>query len=100
MRLEIGFVVMVGLLLTGRPAYGIGLNGELQRVNRSIRGQVLDFTNNHGHDRRIWSAALGAKRDLYVYLPPGYDGVKKYPLVIFLHGASQDEQVFLTGMVK
>jgi S-formylglutathione hydrolase FrmB len=35
-----------------------------------------------------------------VYLPPGYDPAKKYPLVIFLHGAGQDEQFFLKSLVK
>src|SRR5207253_5204684 len=48
----------------------------------------------------IWSAALCQKRDLYVYLPPGYDPAKKYPLGIFLHGATQDEQFFLGGLVE
>jgi S-formylglutathione hydrolase FrmB len=61
---------------------------------------VLDFTHNHGVDRRIWSAALCARRDLYVYVPPGYDPAKKYPLAIFLHGAGQDEQLFLKGLAK
>jgi Putative esterase len=58
-------------------------------------GQVLDFTNNHGHHRQFWSDALGEKRDLYVYLPPGYDGRKQYPLMIWLHGIVQDESGFL-----
>ena len=40
------------------------------------------------------------KRDLYVYLPPGYTPDKKYPLGIFLHGNSQDEQFFITKPVQ
>ncbi|HZZ78184.1 MAG TPA: alpha/beta hydrolase-fold protein [Gemmataceae bacterium] len=76
------------------------LRGSLTRVNRSIRGQIVDFTNNHGKDNRIWSPALCQKRDLYVYLPPDFCPTKKYPLAIFLHGAGQDEQVFLKSLVK
>src|SRR5262249_26173864 len=76
------------------------LPGALARLNRSICGQVLDFTHNHGKDRRIWSPALCEKRDLYVYLPPNYDPSKKYPLAIFLHGAGQDAQIFVKSLVK
>jgi S-formylglutathione hydrolase FrmB len=65
---------------------------ELDRLNAGLKGHVCDFTHNHGVDRRIWSPALGAKRDMYVYLPPGYDGIKQYPLMIWLHGFSQDEK--------
>ncbi len=72
---------------------------QLERVNRALHGQLLDFTHNHGSDRRIWSPALGQRRDLYVYLPPGYDPCKRYPLGIFLHGAAQDEQFFLQAQV-
>jgi S-formylglutathione hydrolase FrmB len=63
-------------------------------VNR-FHGQVLDFTYNHGSDRRIYSEALGEKRDLYVYLPPGYDASRKYPFIFWLHGIEQDEKGFL-----
>ena len=35
------------------------------------------------------------RRDLYVYLPPGFDPGKSYPAMIFLHGIAQDEQFFL-----
>ncbi|MFO0970193.1 MAG: alpha/beta hydrolase-fold protein [Gemmataceae bacterium] len=72
----------------------------LDRVNRKLHGQVLDFTHNHGCDRRIWSPALGQKRDLYVYLPPGFDPKQRYPLAIFLHGAGQDEQFFIQAQVE
>jgi enterochelin esterase-like enzyme len=64
-------------------------------INRRLHGQVVDFTHNHGADRRIWSAALGQKRDVYVYLPPGYDPAQRYPLIIALHGYAQDERAFL-----
>jgi len=67
----------------------------LTRLNRSIAGKVLDYTHNHGVDRRGWSAALGQPRDVYVYLPPGYDGKKQFPALLTLHGVGQDEQKFL-----
>jgi len=73
--------------------------GHFGRAQRRLCGQLLDFTANHGRDRRIWSAALCQRRDLYVYLPPGYDPSKKYPLAIYLHGAAQDENFFLQAQV-
>lgn len=65
---------------------------ELERLNAGLHGRILDFTRNHGADRRIWSPALGEKRDLYVYLPPMFDESKQYPMLIWLHGFSQDEK--------
>jgi S-formylglutathione hydrolase FrmB len=67
----------------------------VERINRKIAGQLLDFTVNHGCDRRLYSPALGQKRDLYIYLPPGYDGQTRFPAVLWLHGIGQDEQHFL-----
>ena len=67
----------------------------LDRLNRKLHGRVVDFTQNHGTDRRIWSPMLGRPRDLYVYLPPGYDPSVAYPLILFLHGALIDEHYFL-----
>jgi hypothetical protein len=69
--------------------------GRLDRLNRTLAGQVLDFTHNHGTDRRIYSPALDQKRDLYVYLPPGYDGRTQFPVMMWLHGIGQDEKDFL-----
>lgn len=77
-----------------------GLPPNLRRINACLHGQVLDFTHNHGHDNRIWSAALCEKRDLYVLLPPCYDPRRQYPLAIYLHGAAQDEQFFLKNVAK
>ncbi len=99
------FAVALGVALTlacqsAHATHFFGLRGELARANRGLSGRVIDFTNNHGADRRIWSPALGARRDLYVYVPPGYDPAKKYPLGIFLHGAGQDERFFLKSLVK
>ena len=69
--------------------------GGLDRVNRHLAGRLLDFTDNHGTDRRPWAPALGDRRSLYVYLPPGYDGRTPFPAALWLHGAGQDEQSFL-----
>lgn len=67
----------------------------LDHLNRKLCGRVVDYTHNHGADRRIYSTILGRPRDLYVYLPPGYDPSIAYPLILFLHGADVDEHDFL-----
>jgi S-formylglutathione hydrolase FrmB len=72
---------------------------DLERVNRRIQGQVVDHTDNHGADRRIWSTALHAKHNLYIYLPPGFDPQQRYPFMIWLHGFAQDERSFLKDVV-
>jgi S-formylglutathione hydrolase FrmB len=64
-------------------------------VNKCLKGRIVDYTANHGQDNRIWSPALLQKRDLYVYLPPGYDPSCQYPIIVLLHGFGQDEQVLL-----
>lgn len=69
---------------------------DLKHLNRHLKGQVHDYTANHGQDARILSAALGQRRNLYVYVPPGYSADKRYPLVIWLHGLAQDETSFLS----
>jgi S-formylglutathione hydrolase FrmB len=79
-------------LLVHRP-------GELDQVNRRLKGHVLDYTFNHGTDRRIYSPSLCDRRDLYVYLPPCYDPQQQYPLAMYLHGFGQDERSFL-GLVE
>lgn len=73
---------------------------ELDRVNRRLRGHVVDYTHNHGKDNRIWSPSLRALRDMYVYLPPGYDSHQRYPFMIWLHGFAQDEQSFLNQIAE
>ncbi len=67
----------------------------LDHLNRKLCGRVVDLTQNHGADRRVYSPILGRPRDLYVYLPPGYDPSVAYPLILFLHGADVDEHDFL-----
>src|SRR5438309_2333564 len=63
---------------------------DLRQLNGQLAGRVDDYTANHGQDNRLWAASLGQKRDVYVYVPPGYDAAKRYPLVIWLHGLAQD----------
>ena len=72
----------------------------VERLNGKLEGRVLDFTNNTGKDQRFYSAALCQKRDVYVYLPPGYDPSKQYPMGIYLHGFLADERSFLQELVK
>jgi S-formylglutathione hydrolase FrmB len=69
---------------------------DLPGFNRCLHGKVLDYTANHGVDNRMWSRALYKRRDLYVYLPPGFDPQHRYPLIMLLHGFAQDERVMMT----
>jgi hypothetical protein len=68
---------------------------DLRQLNSQLAGRVDDYTANHGQDNRIFAPSLGQKRDVYVYVPPGYDPAKRYPLVYWLHGLNQDETSFL-----
>jgi S-formylglutathione hydrolase FrmB len=88
--------VLVGLALMVPPAKAQLLDTlGLDLVNLRIEGRVIGYTRNHGGDYRIYSPILGMRRDLYVYLPPGYDPHRSYSLVVFLHMASLDEQYFV-----
>jgi S-formylglutathione hydrolase FrmB len=73
---------------------------QLRNVNRRLHGTVLDFTNNHGADRRLWSPSLCQRRDLYVYLPPSFDPHRHYPLIVWLHGFAQDETSLLRDVIE
>jgi S-formylglutathione hydrolase FrmB len=73
---------------------------QLDRVNSQLAGRIVDYTDDHGTDNRFWSAALGERRDMYVYLPPGYDPCKQYPFILWLHGVAQDEHAFLMDGVR
>ena len=67
-------VVVLALLALAPPAHAqVGNCRTLESLNCRLGGQVLDYTHNHGADRRIFSPILGRPRDLYVYLPPGYN---------------------------
>lgn len=68
---------------------------DLHQLNARMAGKVHDYTANHGQDNRIDAPSLGERRDAYVYVPPGYDPAKRYPLVVWLHGLNQDEKSFL-----
>jgi S-formylglutathione hydrolase FrmB len=95
-----GAVVCLLLAPLAAGAHPVRYRHDLDRVNRRLHGRVVDYTNNHGADRRLWSPALGQKRDLYVYLPPGFDPHLQYPVVLFLHGYAQDESIFLHGVIE
>jgi S-formylglutathione hydrolase FrmB len=91
--LGLGLGLFLGLLLAGESATAAPI--QLALAGRRLAGQLVDYTHNHGRDRRIWSEVLGERRDLYVYLPPGYDPARRYPVMIWLHGLYQDERSFL-----
>lgn len=92
----IGLFVLLAVPLGQAHAQGWRKDGnELAQMNNRLCGKVVDYTANHGTDNRIWSPQLFQRRDLYVYLPPGYQPCQRYPLMIWMHGFCQDEKAFL-----
>jgi S-formylglutathione hydrolase FrmB len=93
--------VIIVFSCSGSAAWPFALKqGELDRLNQRLHGYVVDHTHNHGCDRRIWSDALQQRRDLYVYLPPGFDPTQTYPVMLYLHGISQDEQYAMRNVIE
>jgi S-formylglutathione hydrolase FrmB len=95
----LGAWLVLALVLSAREVRGLPFLGRITNRNAGLSGTLLDFTNRHGADRRIWSEALHQRRDLYVYLPPGFDPAKCYPVMVWLHGIMQDEQSFRTYVI-
>lgn len=103
-RCLVAVLTAISLIMSdGQPAQAglianilrICTRNQVEEINRGMAGQLLDFTENHRVDRRIYCPSLGSKRDVYVYLPPGYDGTTQFPLMIWMHGFGQDERNFL-----
>jgi S-formylglutathione hydrolase FrmB len=69
-------------------------------VKRNLAGQLVEYTRQHGADRRLWSEALHEPRDLDVYLPPHYDPARRYPVLLWLHGITQDEESFVREALR
>lgn len=58
------------------------------------KGHLYSVNNvPHGTLSRVWydSPTLGQQRRMTVYLPPTYDGVKRFPVMYLLHGWGGDE---------
>ena len=68
---------------------------DIIRIGKHIKGRIVDFTGNHGRDHRIWSRSLHQWRDLYVYLPPGFNRHESYPIIIYMHPFAFNERTFL-----
>ncbi len=91
---------VLALFLAAFPGPSPADCGVPVRTACPLAGTLIDHTHNHGADRRIWSEALLQWRDLYVYLPPGFDPGRRYPVLIWLHGIYQDERSFLEYGLK
>src|SRR5579883_3474744 len=92
-------VAVLALLVVGPTPARAQLRSlvSIDRVNRKLNGQIVDYTHNHGQDNRIYSQILGMPRDMYVYLPPGYNPRQAYPLLLYLHFSNTDEHAFFVS---
>jgi S-formylglutathione hydrolase FrmB len=97
--------VLIALLLTAALPYAADAQAppvskgrdefDMISLCKRIKGRIIDYTNNHGRDHRMWSRSLHQWRDLYVYVPPGYTPMERYPIIYYLHPFAYDERSFL-----
>ena len=62
--------------------------------NAADKGHLYQVNNvPHGTLSRVWydSPTLGQQRRMTIYLPPTYDGKKRFPVMYLLHGWGGDE---------
>lgn len=68
----------------------IGISSTFEVPGPAGAFQAYDPAIAHGVVSRIeyWSGAIGAKREAFVYTPPGYmNGSERYPVLYLVHGA-------------
>ena len=70
-------VLGAGLLLSAVPARAQLFHHD--HTDACLHGTLVDFTRNSGCDHRMYAPSLCEYRDMYVYLPPGYDRSRQYP---------------------
>jgi pimeloyl-ACP methyl ester carboxylesterase len=96
----LGILVCCGLWQAAPARATHFVHADLDKINARLAGHIVDHTDNHGADRRFWSPALQQWRDMYVYLPPGYDPSCRYPVIFWLHGFLSDEQTLLDYLAE
>ncbi len=100
-RAWLGVLCLLVIVPAGRAETGgWWFPGQFNLVNHRLHGQLVDYTDFHGADRRIWSPSLQQCRNLYVYLPPGYDPCQCYPVIMWLHGYGEFENSFCRRVAK
>jgi polyhydroxybutyrate depolymerase len=63
---------------------------DMRPVIRSSEYANYDIKGEKGFDKRFEIKSDGREREYLLHVPPGYDGKKPMPLVVVLHGLSQD----------
>ncbi len=92
MRLAWIALLACGLSLAMPPISVHAFGGRVSR--QPLAGTLVGYIARDGHDHRVWSPHLGAYRNLYIYLPPGYDPHRCYPAMLWLHGIAEDADSF------
>ena len=104
MKRIIRSLLVAAVLASGSvvSAQGLEVKGkdefDLIGMGKRLKGRIVDYTANHHMDNRVWSRSLHQWRDLYVYLPPGYNKAERYPIVVYLHPFAMDERTFLRAV--
>ena len=86
--------ILQGLGVTGAVAPFVPLLESGAAGSEAPPRRLLLFFSPHGTVREHWyhSKALGVRRSLHVYTPPGYDKSRKdFPVMYLLHGSGDND---------
>src|SRR5258706_2316848 len=83
----VGVVCTVGLAAEGPVAPGAGVPRPPPMSSEELAKQPQTPGATGDQERHYYFAEAGVESPYHLYVPKGYDGKKKLPLVLAMHGA-------------
>ena len=96
-RWTVQLALLIGLLLIGLLLTGCGAS-PFETRTPLLEASSLPLTTSSTRVMQLHSDRLGKDMPVTVYLPAGYDGHMRYPVLYMLHGYSGNDSSWIPGL--